>query len=155
MRHSKLGYITAATVILWAFIIGLGTAPAPVSALDLGGGLGDLIKIFGIGWVVSHFGKDIDHFINKVLGQHDAAIHGYTKVVPIIRVGKGGTAVGATQVMGPEVQVKKVQAVAEVEIAIGRFRGRGLIPVTTKRVETKSIRGVGGVGVSANIKFPI
>ncbi|MBC7287692.1 MAG: hypothetical protein H5T86_06530 [Armatimonadetes bacterium] len=155
MRTDKLSVISAAAIVLWAFIIGLGTPPAPVSALDLGGGLKDLIKLFGIGWVVSHFGDDIDKFINRILGQHEAQVEGLTKVVPIVRVGKGDTAVGAVQVMGPEVQVKKVQAVAEVEVGLGRLTGRGLIPITTKSAETKTVRGVGGVGVSANIKFPL
>jgi hypothetical protein len=115
--------------------------------------VGDLVKIFGIGWVVNRFGGQINDFINNSLKQHEAAIEGHTKVVPIIRVGHG-TAVGAAQVMGPKVQVDKVQAVAEVEINItDRIRGRGLIPVSTKDVTT--IKGVGGVGVSANIKFQI
>ncbi len=155
MRERKAFALFAILVLAWAFMLGLGLPPQPCSAISLGGGFGDLIKIFGIGWVVNHFGNDIDQFINRVLAQHEAEIEGLTKVVPIIRVGKGGTAVGAAQVMGPPVQVRKVQAVAEVEIGIGRLKLRGLIPVTTKRVETRTIRGVGGVGVSANIKFPI
>jgi len=78
-----------------------------------------------------------------------------TKVVPIIRVGTTGTAVGAAQVIGPEQQVKKVQAVAELELTVGSLRGRGLIPVTTRKVSTDTVRGVGGVGISANIKIPL
>ncbi len=155
MRPSKPLIYAIATLTLAAFIAGVGLPPAHVQAFDLGGGLADLVKIFGIGWVVSKFGGEINKFINGVLGQHEAQIEGSSKVVPVVRVGKGGTAVGAVQVMGPPTQVEKVQAVAEVELGIGRFRGVGLIPITTKKAETKSLRGVGGVGVSANIKFPL
>lgn len=139
--------------LLVAFSLGLASAPQPAQALSLGGAFGDLVKIFGIGWVVKHFSGDINDFINKALKQREAAIEGHTKVVPILRVGTG-TAVGAAQVMGPKVQVDKVQAVAEVELSItGSVRARGLIPISTR--DTSSIKGVGGVGVSANIKFDI
>jgi hypothetical protein len=143
----------ACLLLLWAFLLGVGTAPSPVQALDLGGGIGSLVKIFGIAWVVDHFSRDIDKAINGALAQHDAKINGYTKVVPIIRlVGRGGTAVGAAQVMGPQIQVEKVKAVAEVELnMLGSFRARGLLPIGTRN----SLNIVPGVGVSANIKFPI
>lgn len=155
MLSGKANIIGVATLVVWAFVLGLGVPPAQVSALDVGGALGDLVKIFGIGWVVNKFGPDIDKFINSALSQHDAAIEGATKVVPVVRVGKGGTAVGAVQVMGPATQVAKVQACAETELSIGRLRGVALIPITTSSAETASVRGVGGVGVSANIKFPV
>ncbi len=139
--------------LLVAFTLGLATAPQPAQAISFGGAFGDLVKIFGIGWVVKHFGGEINDFINNALKQREAAIEGHTKVVPILRVGTG-TAVGAAQVMGPKAQVDKVQAVAEVELNIaGSLRARGLIPISTR--DTSSIKGVGGVGVSANIKFDI
>ncbi|MEN6303293.1 MAG: hypothetical protein ABFD96_11245 [Armatimonadia bacterium] len=151
-RH-KILRVFAVCCLLAAFGLGVTTAPNPARALGLGGGIGDLVKIFGIAWVVERFGPQIDRAINDALKQHDAQIEGYTKVVPIVRVGSS-TAVGAAQVMGPRVQVDKVQAVAEVELrVIGSIRGRGLIPVSTRDVQT--VKGVGGVGVSANIKFPI
>jgi len=155
MLSGKASIIGVATLVVWAFVLGLGVPPAQVSALDLGGAVGDLVKIFGIGWVVTRFGPDIDKFINTTLSQHDAAIEGATKVVPVVRVGKGGTAVGAVQVMGPPTQVAKVQACAEVELGIGRLRGVALIPITASKAETDTVKGVGGAGVSANIKFPI
>jgi len=100
--------------------------------------------------------EDIDHFINVLLSQRGIEHEGMTKVVPIIRVGGAGTAVGAAQVVGPAQQVKKVSAVAEVEITIGgSARARGLVPVSTKKVTTDSIRSIGGVGISANIKIPL
>ncbi len=151
--NGKMRNVTV-LVIVWAFVLGIAVGPRPAESLDLGGALGDLVKIFGIGWVVKQFAGDIDGAINDLLGQREAEIAGATKVVPILRVGSG-VAVGAAQVMGPERQVNKVEAVAEIELNIGDLRGRGLIPVTTRRDLTSSVRGVDGVGVSANIKFPI
>ena len=137
-------------LLLCAFALGLSWTPGPAQSLPLG----DVVKVFGIGWVVERFSVQIDRAINSALAEHQAGIEGATKVVPIIRVGKGGTAVGAAQVMGPQVQVDKVQAVAEVELRIaGTLRARGLIPVSTRDVST--VRSVSGVSVSADIKFPI
>jgi len=151
--------LTRVTLLLvaWAFVLGVALGPQPARSIDLGGALVDLVKIFGIAWVVDRFAGDIDRTINRFLSQHDAAIEGQTKVVPILRVasGGGGTAVGAAQVMGPAQQVRTVQAVAELELNFGSFRGRALVPVSTKNVSSGGIKGVGGVGVSANIKFPI
>jgi hypothetical protein len=142
-----------ALLILGAFLLGLGSAPRPAQALSLGGSFGDLVKIFGIGWVVNRFSGEINDFINKSLKQNEAAIEGHTKVVPILRVGRG-SAVGAAQVMGPKVQVNKVQAVAQVDLRIiGSVQARALVPISTK--DTSAVKGVGGVGVSSNIKFPL
>jgi hypothetical protein len=142
-----------AMLLMWAFLLGVGAAPNPVQALDLGGSIGDLVKIFGIAWVVDHFSGQINKAINSALAQHDAAVEGYTKVVPIIRFGGGkGTAVGAAQVMGPREQVEKVKAVGEAELnLLGAVRARALLPISTR----KSLTIVPGVGVSANIKFPV
>lgn len=147
--------IAMMALAVWAFVLGIGTQNTPARALDLGGTFGDLIKIFGIGWAVSHFGDQIDNAINSLLAQHDAKINGLTKVVPVVAVGKGGTAVGAVQVMGPAAQVKQVQAVAEVNVALGKLRGRGLVPISAKSATGTSLKMVSGVGVSANIKFPL
>jgi len=59
------------------------------------------------------------------------------------------------QVMGPEVQVKTVRAVAQLEWVPGDFRGRYLIPVTTDKNLTSSVKGVDGVGISAVVAFPL
>jgi hypothetical protein len=141
----------------WAFVLGIAIGPQPARGLDLGDTVVSLIKLFGIAYVVDRFAGDIDRAINTVLQQHEAAAEGATKVVPILRIarGGGGTAVGGAQVMGPATQVDKVQAVGELELNIAQFRGRALIPVTTRKDLTQSIKGVGGVGVSANIKFPL
>jgi len=140
-------------LLLGAFVLGVGTGPNPAQALDLGGSLGSLVKIFGIGWVVDHFSGQINKAINSALAQHDAQIEGYTKVVPILRITGGkGKAIGAAQVMGPQAQVEQVRAVAEVQVSVlGLARLRGLLPISTKN----TLSTVPGVGVSANIKFPI
>ncbi|MBD3293165.1 MAG: hypothetical protein GF393_09590 [Armatimonadia bacterium] len=155
MRSSKMRSLTV-LVVVWAFVLGLAVGPQPARALDFGGAIGDLVKIFGIGWVVNKFSDDIDDAINDLLAQREAEIANATKVVPILRVAEGGNnAIGAAQVMGPEAQVKKCSAVAELELSIGELRGRALLPISTKRNVTSSVKGIEGVGVSANIKFPI
>ncbi len=142
--------------VAWAFVLGIAIGPQPARSIDFGGAIGDLVKIFGIAWTVNHFSRDIDRGINTFLQQHEAAIEQQTKVVPIMRVGtKTSTAIGAAQVMGPATQVQKVQAVAELQLDVGSLRGRALIPVSTKDVKMGAFKGVSGVGVSANIKFPI
>jgi hypothetical protein len=117
--------------------------------------LGKGVKIVGVGLVLDRWGDDINKFINLALGQKKARIEGETKLVEVIRVGGEGGAVGAAQVMGPAHRVKLVQAVAEIEVDYRAFRARGLLPVSTRRELTRSIRMVGGTGVSANIKFPL
>ncbi|MFQ6098149.1 MAG: hypothetical protein ACE5O2_10525 [Armatimonadota bacterium] len=138
------------------FLVVSSVALAHRAQADIFDGLlGKGLKILGVGLVLDRWGDDINRFINKILGQRRAQVEGKTKLVELIRVGSPGGAVGAAQVMGPAHQVDKVQAVAELELGIGRFRGRALLPVTTKKRLTKTIRGVGGTGVSANIKFPL
>lgn len=154
MITRKRQHLVALAVVLIAFLVGFGTGPHPAQALKLSGILEGALKIFGIGYVVKQFGGEINSFINTILAQHSAAIAGQTKVVPVLKVGSGGTAVGAVQVMGPAEQVEKVKAVADVEWRPGNvLRARGLLPLaSTNPTELKT---VDGVGVSANIKFPL
>lgn len=148
IRHMRRAMI--ATLVGACFLAGLTLAPRQASALDVG----DVLKVGGIGLLVSTFGGEIDKFINTVLSQRGIQREGMTKVVPIVTVGSD-KAVGAVQVIGTPDQVKRVQAVAEVQIDVGnRARARALLPVTTKSVYTDTIRSVGGVGVSANISTP-
>lgn len=150
----KPTHCLVALLCAFCFMLGLGVQP-PSFALDFGGILGGALKIGGVAFVVKQFGSDIDRFINTVLSQKGIQREGLTKVVPVLRLG-AGTAVGAVQVVGPASQVQKVQAVAELELAIGNLvRARALVPVTTKKLETSTVRGVGGVAVSANIKIPL
>lgn len=116
--------------------------------------IGQLIKIFGIGYVVSRFGPQINKFINGLSGQHGVKWEGLTKVVPIVSVGQGGY-IGAAQIQGDPNDVSKVKAVGQLETRISSFRGRLLIPVNTVNPTSKDIKRVPGVGVSALIDFKI
>ncbi len=128
----------------------------PAQAINFGGFAGDLLKVGGIAFIVSQFGGQINDGINKIMRKEGVMPAAATKVVPIIRMGtKDKTAVGAAQVVGPKSQVDKVKAVAEGTIRIGGFQGRVLIPVQTDRAVTQTVRGVSGVGISANIKISI
>jgi hypothetical protein len=154
MQTIKRYRIIVTMLLLWAFVLGASTAPPQAQALSPGRGIGDLVKMFGVGWVVERFSGQINNAINSALSEHQAAIEGATKVVPIVHVGTGGNAIGAAQVMGPQAQVEKVEAVAEVELQIsGTLRARGLVPVSTRDVRT--VESVAGVGVSANVRFPL
>ena len=136
-------------VLLATFLLGF-VVLGPSRALDLG----DLLKVFGIGYAVQAFNKPINDFINKVLGEREAQAAGATKVVPILSVGQGGY-IGAAQVVGNPDKVQTVQAVAQVETRFeDRFGMRVLLPISTKTV-SGSPKGVSGTGVSAIIDFEI
>ncbi len=154
MTKRKHWQYVALVIVVTAFLVGYGTGPRPAQALSLGGILKGAVKILSIGYVVKQSGGQINSFINTILGQNSAAIAGQTRVVPILKVGSGGTAVGAVQVMGPAQQVAKVKAVAELEWKLGgMLRARGLLPVGSTNLTKLDI--VPGTGVSANIKFPL
>ena len=147
--HTRL---TAVMLVLLFSLTILGVCQQQ-SAAAFGLNVGDLLKLFGIGYVVKKFGPEIDKFINSGLGNRQAKIDGSTKVVPILRVGHD-TAIGAAQVTGVQHKLQEVEAVAEIEVVFqDRFRARGLIPVDTGKITT--VKGVGGTGVSAIIDFPL
>ncbi len=146
-----------AFAVIGVFSLGilLGTTTRSAS-LELGDLLGDVLKVGGVGLLVSQFADELNDAINSLLQQRGIAVQGMTKVVPIIRMGtKGGTQVGGAQVVGPAPQVERVKAVAEVQLDLGPLRGRGLIPVETQNPLKGEIKGVAGVGVSASIKVRI
>ena len=121
-----------------------------------GAQLESILKAGGVAVVVDRFGKDINKFINTLTGEKNVGPLQETKVVPIISIGDGGF-VGAVQVSGPDQQVKKVQAVAQIEgrfKVIGGVRVRALIPVSTKTPHN-SISRVDGVGVSAIVDIKL
>jgi hypothetical protein len=102
--------------------------------------------------IFERFSGQMNSAINGALAQRGAGISVATKVVPVFRSGSGGQAVGAAQVMGPTEQVGRVQAVAEVGLALtGAMRARGLIPVSTRDVETAET--VPGVAISAEARL--
>ncbi len=144
----------ALVVVLTAFLVGFGTGPKTAEAISLGGVLKGALKVLSIGYMVKTFGGQINSFINSALAQHSAEIAGQTKVVPILKIGSGGAAIGAAQVMGPAQQVEKVKAVVELEWRPGTvLRARGLFPIASTNITKPDI--VKGTGVSANIKFPL
>lgn len=148
-------YVAYATVLLVVVaLFNFGATPPKAYSIDLGDIGGDILKTAGIGVLVNQFAGEINKGINDILMKEDVMPTAETAVVPIVKIGtESSTAVGAAQIVGPPSQVDKVEAVGQGNIRIGGLQGRLLIPVTTKSVETESIKGVGGVGVSANIKF--
>lgn len=139
--------ICLALVVVFASTVML-TSPAFSANL-----LTQALKLFGIGYVVSHFGPQIDKFITNLAGQRGVEWEGATKVVPIVSVGQG-LFVGAAQIVGEPTQVDKVKAVGQMEATISSIRGKLLVPVDTSN-PSKNVSRVNGVGVSALIDFDI
>ena len=130
-----------------------GAGADRASAAGLGKVLGKGVKVLGIGFAVKQFGPQINKLVNTVLGQKGLAYDGATKVVPILSLGNGAH-IGGAQVQGPEEQVRQVKGVGQVEVPLGRVRGKALIPVDTL-TPTKGYDKVKGTGVSAIIDFRI
>ena len=131
-------------------LLGAGGRSAHRAAGDL---LGNIFKGGAVTVAVMEFAGALNKGINDLLRQKGLEVQGMTKVVPIVRVGsRGGTQAGAAQVVGPAEQVEKVKAVAELELRLGPFRGRALLPVASENPMKGDIKGVGGVGVNASIK---
>ena len=131
------------TATLFGGVMAGGYYLRPANALDIG----SLLKIGGVLLVVSTFGKDIDKFVNKTLGQNEVKRVGASKVVPIFSVGQGAY-VGAAQVVGVPKQVKLTQAVAAINITAGNLGGTALFPLSTKK-PGKNLDKVSGVGIAA------
>ncbi len=134
LNRRKLFFVAAATLSL----IAIGATQ-----------IKQVLKVLGVGAVVSQFGPEINKQINNLQGWKDTgAIK--TKVVPILTVGVGtSSAVGAAQVMGPPSRVDQVVAVAqpEAELFGNEIRIRAMIPVSSQNV-IENIKRVEGVGVS-------
>lgn len=147
--------MTNLQVIALVLILAIGlTALLPVSASGANL-LAQLLKIFGIGYVVSRFGPDINKFINNLAGQKGVKWEGLTKVVPIISVGTG-TYVGAAQVQGAADLVNGVKAVGQVETRISGLGAKLYVPVGTNKIKKGSnLTRIPGVGVSALVDFKI
>ena len=129
------------------------SVPAP-SAAGLTGAFRDVVRVWGVGWIVAHFGPNLNHAINDALAARQAALPSVTRVVPILVVG-GTVATGAAQVTGPAEQLAQVQAVARSDWTQGgEVRGHALRPVAVDRDVTADVPAVDGVAVSAIISFP-
>jgi len=136
-------------VVLIVSLLCLTLAGAASYAL----GLGNILKVGGIAFLVSQYGGQIDKFVTSSLGQRGAAARGATKVVPILSLGGGGY-IGAAQVVGNPENVQKTKAVFQVEGRIGSFTPRIFIPTYVAKATTTPERAK-GVGVSAVIEFRI
>jgi hypothetical protein len=132
-------------------LVAVGLAAVSVAAFAID--LGDVLKVVGIGALVSEFREPLNRTINDTLKENDAEVMGATKVVPIFSVGRG-VFVGAAQIVGVPEAVKKVQAVAQVEIAMGDAKLQAYIPVSTK-TPGKNPQRVPNVGVSALIDIRV
>jgi hypothetical protein len=125
--------------------------------LALGEDLKTLLKLFGIGYVVTLLDDELNGFINDLLHTKNVDAREATKVVPIVSIG-AGKYVGAAQVTGAKEKLSKVKAVAQGELSTQAFdhevRLKILFPVDTLK-PWEGIKGLSGVGVSAVIDFRI
>ena len=120
------------------------------SAVDLG----DLIGVIGGGLIVGALGNQINDFINTVTFNSGVGTDEETKVIPIVSVGSG-TSIGAAQVAGPQAEVDKVKAVAELSVSfMGRIGVRVLVPIDSTN-PLERFRRVQKVGVSAVINYKL
>lgn len=127
----------------------------PTVARALPDAVGDVVKVFGIGFAVKTFGSQINSAINMVLMQNHVERHGGTKVVPILSVGQG-LYIGAAQVTGSEAEVAQIKAVIQGEIAVGEVRLKGLVPVDSiNPFESLPKPKFAGVGITAVIDFDV
>ena len=118
------------------------------------------LKLFGIGFVVKTYGKQINSFVNTLMLNNAAQNREATKVVPILSVGVGivsgnpGSYIGAAQVQGPQAALDRVQAVAQIEgDFFSALRVKGLVPVDGLNPIPGHLHRVYGVGVTAIIDF--
>ena len=116
-------------------------------------GLGDVVKVGGIGFLIDRFSGPLNDFINTLLLRNKAEVGYATKVVPILSFGKGGY-IGAAQVMGPADLVEQTQACIQIESDFNStFRVKALVPIDSKN--PVNFTRVNGVGLSAVIDIKI
>ena len=129
------------------------SGPFYAAAQDISG----LIKIFGIGYVVTQFAGPLNDFINALLQNKGVKVTERTKVVPILSIGIGSASyIGAAQVSGPKNAMDKVKAVGQLEGDFNQvFRVKALVPLDSLNPITDGIRRVNGVGVTAIIDLRI
>lgn len=125
------------------------------ATISYGSLVGDVVKVGGVGLVVTKFGKQINSFVNKLTANKNLGTQQATAVVPIISLG-GGSYIGAAQVIGTKWNVAKCKAVVQIEgnAVFGKnIRAKALVPVGSKT--TSNIKRIFGVGVSAIIDVRI
>ncbi|MDU2065799.1 MAG: hypothetical protein E6713_13315 [Sporomusaceae bacterium] len=131
-------------------LLGLPVFTANVAAF----GLGDILKVGGIGFIVDRMATPLNNFINGLMAKQGVGTEYATKVVPIITVGSGGY-IGAAQVTGDADLVAQTEAVLQLEGNFNgaQFRVKGLIPINSKN--PLHFSRVQGVGISAIIDVRI
>lgn len=150
IQPKRLASVLLVACISMALIGGLTVRS--VAATDA---VTSLLKAFGIGYVVTKLGPQINDAVNTLTLNKNCKTKDSTKVVPIISLGTGAH-IGAAQVSGSAGQVSKVAAVAQLEAEFSNraFRTKALVPVNTVN-PTQSIQRITGVGVSAIIDMTI
>ena len=139
----------SAVVSLLVAVLATGVALPAANAF----GLGDVVKVGGIGFLVDRFAGPLNSFINTLLIRNKAEVGYATKVVPILSFGSGGY-IGAAQIMGPQDAVEETQAVIQIEGDFnGNFRVKALVPIDSKN--PVNFTRVNGVGLSAVIDVKI
>src|SRR5258708_1662013 len=103
MKQGKLGRAILITAVLSGIVSTFASAQ-----------LGSILKGGAIALAVDKFGPQIDRGINSLMNSRNLNTGQKTKVVPILSIGNGGYA-GAVQVTGPDEQLDKVKAVAQLE----------------------------------------
>lgn len=142
----------AVPVLLSAALGVCSSYAAQAGPLD--GVLGKALKVGGVGFLVKQFGPDINKAINTLLQQKGVRWEGKTKVVPTFAVGSGAY-IGGAQVQGEPDQVDQVKYVGQVEIPLGRFRGKALVPVNSLTPGKAKLKPIKGTGVTAVVDFRI
>ena len=138
------------TTCLVAFALGATTTA------QFGGGIGQLLKIGGVGLVVSKFGPQINNQLNKMTHTPDVGTTSVSKVVPILSGGiNSRKAIGAAQVRGAAGAVAKVNAVAQInQDFLGVMKLTAYIPIASKNV-VQDLHPVPGVGVTGVVDFKL
>ncbi|MER3501995.1 MAG: hypothetical protein IMHGJWDQ_000270 [Candidatus Fervidibacter sp.] len=133
----------------------LATLVVGIAAAGVHAQLGRILKGGAVVFLVNQFGKQINDGINTALMNRKWEHRQATKVVPIVSIGSGAY-VGAAQVIGNEEAVKKVEAVAQLELNLpGRARAKVLIPVDKVSLNVTEMQRVYDVGVSAVIDIKL
>lgn len=136
-------------------LVGLTIAALLLSSVALYAQLGKILKGGAVVLIVKQFGKEMNNAINTMLMNRKWENRQATRVVPIVSIGTGAYA-GAAQVIGDEEEVKKVEAVAQIELNLpGKARAKVLIPVDKVSFNVTELQRVYGVGVSAVIDLKL
>ncbi len=140
-------------IALLTAVLMVVSGPFYAAAQDISG----LIKIFGIGYVVTQFAGPLNDFVNTILNNKGVKVTEQTKVVPILSIGLGQASyIGAAQVSGPKRAMDKVKAVGQLEADFNTiFRIKALVPLDSLNPITDGIRRVPGAGVTAIIDLRI